>query len=253
MKITPLYSVTVSLPKEVDDVKTRVEDGKTITETVKVMRPVNVPICVKIPSRAEKEEADIERAAWVNKYHERGLMLEAMLIKKYVDEGGTLPKQYQKEYQELQNDLLETEKSLLEMETLEKEKKDEIGALRRKFFDVRERMIEIQRTQSQFFEDTAEAKARLKKIEWIVLNLSYYQPLNAEGSPQEEWVPFFPGDSLDAKLDHYDSLVQKQDPLLMKAKPMLSFLATVIAHDSDMTKEEIEAYTESIKEETPTV
>lgn len=248
-KIIPLHELTVSLQKEVNETNTRVEDGKTIAETVKVKRAVNIPICIKTPSRAEKEEADIERAAWVNKYHERGLMLEAMLIKKYVDEGGTLPKQYQKEYQDLQNDLLETERDLLEKETIDKENEDGIRALRRKFFDVRERMIEIQRTQSQFFEDTAEAKARLKKVEWIVLNLSYYRPVNEAGEPQEEWVPFFTGDTIEAKLDYYDSLVQKQDPLLMKAKPLLSFLGTILAHESDMSKEEIESYTESLQKE----
>lgn len=245
-KIKPLYELTVNIEREVEETNTKVEDGKTITETVKVKRQLNMPIAFKTPSRAEREEADIERAAWVNKYHERGLMLEAMLIKKYVDEGGTLPKQYQKEYQELQAELLDIEKKLIEAEIVEKDNPENIKSLRKQFFNIRERMIDIQRTQSQFFEDTAEAKARLKKVEWLTLHLSYYKPLNKNGEPEVDWVPFFKGETTNEKMEYYDSLVQQQDEILMKAKPIFSFLATIVAHESEMTQEEIQSYIESL-------
>jgi len=236
----PLFEFTVNLEKEVKEINTRVEDGKTITETVLNKRAVHVPFCIKSPSRAEKEEAEIERAAWLNKYVERGLMLEAMLIKKYVDEGGTMPKEYQKKYQLLQSELIELERKMIEIEVVDKES-PELKVLREKFFQIREQMIEIQRSQSIYFEDTAEAKARLKKIEWITLHLSYYRPLNEAGEPGE-WTPFFTGATTEDKLKSYDEKVENLDVLLSKAKAPLSFMAAALAHDSNMTKEEVEAY-----------
>lgn len=242
----PLFELTISLDREVNETNTRVEDGKTITETVKVKRSLNVPICLKSPSRAEREEAEIVRASWVNRYEKAGLMLEAMLIKKYVDEGGTLPSQYQAQYQDLQNRLFELERQIQEKEILDRNDLS-LRDLRAEFFDVREEMIAIQKTQAQFFEDTAEAKARLKKIEWIVLNLSYYRPVNSAGEPGE-WTPFFAGDTTEAKLDVYDAMIEAVDPLLAKAKTPLTFMAAALAHEGAISKEDIESYAASLKD-----
>lgn len=240
-----LFSFDVSLPRDVEETNTRVEDGKTITETVKVARNVSIPICLKTPSRAEKEEAEIERAVWLNKYVERGLMLEAMLIRKYVDQGGTLPQQYQKEYNSLQVELFELEKKIIEAETLDKDN-PELKEFRRRFFEVREEMIAIQKTQAHYFEDTAEAKARLKKIEWYVLHLSYHKPVNEKGEIGE-WTPIFKGETTEEKMDDYDAKVEAQDPLLAKARPVLSFMAAALAHETDMSKEDVESFAASIQ------
>lgn len=234
----PLFEFTVNLERELDETNTRIEDGKTITETVKVKRQVHVPFCIKAPSRAEKEEAEIERAAWLNKYVERGLMLEAMLIKRYVDEGGTMPKEYQKQYQELQSELLELERKMMELEVVDKDN-PELKSIRSRFFDVREQMIEIQKSQSIYFEDTAEAKSRLKKIEWIALHLSYFRPVKADGE-LEDWTPFFKGETTEDKLESYDKMVENLDVLLSKAKPALWFMAAALAYDTTASKEEVE-------------
>lgn len=241
----PLFEFTVNQEREVDETNTRVEDGKTITETIKVKRSLNIPFCMKAPSRSEKEEAEIVRASWVNKYEKAGLMLEAMLIKKYVDEGGTLPSQYQKQYQDLQNQLFELERQIQETEIKDRNA-PELRDLRAKFFDVREEMIAINRTQSQFFEDTAEAKARLKKIEWLTLHLAYYKPLNESGEPGE-WTPFFKGNTTEEKLDSYDAMVEALDPILAKAKGPLTFMAAALTHNNEMSKEEVETYALSLE------
>lgn len=229
----------VSSEREVDQVNTRVEDGKTITETTKVKKTVLLPFCFKFPSRTEREEADIVRAVWWTKFMERGVTTEAMLIKRYTNEGGTLPNEYRQLLEQLQTEFLDVQVKLTEAETLHKDEPDILRPLRYRFFDLREKITEIHRSQAPYFENTAEAKARQKHIEWLVLNMTYHKKMNADET-LGEWVPFFAGKTMDEKLDYYDKLVEKEDELWAKAKSMLELLATFYSSSGgNISSEEI--------------
>ena len=224
-KINPLHEFTVSTIKEVDQTNTRVEDGKTITETVKVSKTINLPFCMKIPSRMENEEADIVRAVWWTKFLERGVMSEPMLIKKYTNDGGTLPQEDRTLLNDLQAEFSAVQLELAEAEVLHKDSPDILRPLRLKFFDLREKITAIHRSQAHYFENTAEAKAREKHIEWLVLNMAYYKQYHADES-LGEWEPFFPGKTMDEKLGVYDKMLEERNELWAKAKGMLELLAT---------------------------
>lgn len=233
------HAFDVSVTREIDQVNTRVEDGKTITETTKVTKPVSVPFCLKLPSRMESEEADIVRAVWWTKFMERGVITEALLIKKYTNEGGTLPDEYRKLLEQLQAEFLEVQVKLAEAESLHKDEPDILRPLRIRFFELREKITEIHRSQSPYFENTAEAKARQKHIEWLVLNMSYYKQVKPDETVGE-WEPFFVGKTVDEKLDCYDKMVEKKDELLMNAKDMLTLLATFYSSSGgNISSEEI--------------
>jgi hypothetical protein len=233
------HQFTVDSEREIDQVNTRVEDGKTITETTKVKKTVSLPFCLKLPSRTEREEADIVRAVWWTKFMERGVTTEAMLIKRYTNEGGTLPNEYRTLLEQLQTEFLDVQVKLTEAETLHKDEPDILRPLRYRFFDLREKITEIHRSQAPYFENTAEAKARQKHIEWLVLNMTYHKKMNADESVGE-WEPFFTGKTMDDKLDYYDKLVEKEDELWAKAKSMLELLATFYSSSGgNISSEEI--------------
>ena len=251
-KINPLHEFTVSTIKEVDQTNTRVEDGKTITETVKVSKTINLPFCMKIPSRMENEEADIVRAVWWTKFLERGVMSEPMLIKRYTNEGGTLPQEDRTLLNDLQAEFSAVQLKLAEAEVLHKDSPDILRPLRLKFFDLREKITAIHRSQAHYFENTAESKAREKHIEWLVLNMAYYKPYNVDES-LGEWTPFFPGKTMDEKLAVYDKMLEERNELWIKAKGMLELLATFYSSSNgSVTGDEIQNFlVEDAIENTP--
>ena len=252
-----LHSFTVSTERLVDQETTRVENegtpqAKTVTETTKVTKTVNLPFCMKLPSRPENEEADIVRAVWWTKFLERGIMSEPMLIKKYTNEGGTLPQEDRTLLNDLQAEFSAVQLKLAEAEVLHKDSPDILRPLRLKFFDLREKITAIHRSQAHYFENTAESKAREKHIEWLVLNMAYYKPYNADES-LGEWTPFFPGKTMDEKLAVYDKMLEERNELWIKAKGMLELLATFYSSSNgSVTGDEIQNFlVEDAIENTP--
>lgn len=227
---TALHTFTIAVERPIDVVTTKIENegtpqAKIVTETTKVTKVVNLPFGFKLPSRPENEEADIVRAVWWNKFLERGVISESMLIKKYTNEGGTLPNEDRKLLNDLQAEFSGVQLELAEAEVLHKDKPELLRPLRLKFFDLREKITAIHRSQAHYFENTAEAKSREKHIEWLVLNMSYYKQYNPDES-LGEWEPFFPGVTMEEKLAAYDKMLETRDELWAKAKGMLELLAT---------------------------
>lgn len=225
-----LHSFTVAVERPVDVITTKIENegtpqAKTVTETSKVTKTVNVPFAFKSPSRPEAEEADIVRAVWWTKYMERGVITEAILIKKYTNEGGTLPEEDRKLLNDLQTEFADVQVKLTEAEVLHKDSPELLRPLRLRFFDLREKITAIHRSQSPYFENTAEAKAREKHIEWLVLNMAYFKQYHSDES-LGEWEPFFPGKTMEEKLAVYDKMVEEKNELWAKSKSMLELLAT---------------------------
>lgn len=220
-----LHEFSVAVQREVDETTSRVEGDKTVTETSKVTKTIDVPFCFKVPSRPENEEADIVRAVWWTKFMERGVITEAMLVKRYTNEGGTLPEEDRKLLDGLQLEFIDVQGKLREAEILHKDDLNALQALRLRFFDLREAITRIHRSQAPYFENTAEAKSREKHIEWLVLNMAYFRPVKADES-FEDWQPFFVGKTVEEKLVYFDQLIEKRDELWSKAKGMLELVAT---------------------------
>ncbi len=241
-KLTPLHEFTISLSQQVDQVTTRVEGDKTISETTKVEKPVNVPVCLKRPSRVEKEEADLERAVWETHFITKGILPQALLLKTYANYGGILSEGQKKDYQKMQADFLLAETELRRLQVTEPESKESINTLANQMVDLREQILDFQQEQAVFFNNTAEAKARQKLIEWLVLHLSFYKPVKADES-LDEWTPLFAGKTTDEKLASFDKMIEENSELFGKSRSMLEFLATVLASsEGPISKEDIEAF-----------
>lgn len=250
---TPLYQFTVSLPREVDQVNTRIEGegaaAKTVTETTKVTKVVNIPVCLKRPSRVEREEADVERAVWETHFITKGILPQALLLKTYANYGGILSEDEKLRFNRMQADLLLTETELRRLQVNDKDNTSAIEAAAIKLVGLRQQLIDFQQERAVFFNNTAEAKARQKLIEWLVLHLSYSQAVNPDES-FGEWVPLFAGADTEAKLVSFDKMVEDNHELFAKARNMLEFLATVLASsDGSVSKEEVEAFAETLRED----
>lgn len=243
---TPLFTFNVSVSKEVDETATRIEGDKTITETVKIKRSVSVPFCLKTPSRAEREDADIERAVWETTYVNKGIMPQAQLLKVYANHGGILSDFDAKKYNQLQADFLLAEGDLKRLQVSAPDDKTAIEEAALRFVTLRQEIIDFQQQQSVFFSNTAEAKARVKLTEWVLLHLTYYKPVNAAGEPTE-WTPFFAGKTTAEKFAALDEYAETQNELWAKSKSMLEFMATAWVSGGDaIDKDELEAYAATI-------
>lgn len=241
-----LHEFTISVPREVDETNTRVEDGKTITETIKVKRTLNIAFGFKKPNRVEAFNAELERSVWETKFVTAGILPQALLLKVYANHGGILSNEDTKYYNQLQADLLITETDLKRLQVTEPEKKEEINTAALKLMTLRDEIINFQQKQSVFFANTSEAKAREKLIEWLVLYMTYYRPVNEAGEPGD-WKPFFEGKTTEDKLTSFDNVADRQDELWLKAKDMIELIATLYASNGSVDSENLALYAEEIK------
>lgn len=250
---TPLYSFTISTDRLIDQTTERTEGegaaAKTISETTKVTKKVNVPVCLKRPSRVEREEADVERAVWETHFITKGILPTALLLKTYANYGGILSEDQKKDYHKklADYDLADIELRRLLIQHPDDKAAIEAAALIK--VDLKQSILDFQQEQAVFFNNTAEAKARQKLIEWLVLHLSYQQIINPDES-LGDWTPLFAGKTTEEKLVSFDKMVEDQHEIFTKARNMLEFLATVLASsDGSVSKEEVEAFAETLKED----
>ena len=242
--IKTLYKFPISVTREVDEVTTTEVDDKTITETKKVKKPVNVFFAFKKPSRVERESAEEERAVWWSKYVERGIAPEAILLKTYANFGGILSEAQKKEYTDLRVKLFAKGEEHALSRVSDKTNKEEHNRLSGEFINLRDQVLKFEQEQATFFENTAEAKARTKLSEYLILTLSYFR--DSEDKP---WVPFFSGKTVEEKAKDLEAKEESENELFLLSKDYLYFLASFLyASGYSATTESIDSY---LKDSTP--
>ncbi len=228
------FPVTLQQKKVVKDVKE--ENGTKTTVEVEKEIPTSYTFFLKRPSRAEREEADIERAAHLSYCIQRGVITEAVLSKTYANLGGVLSNEDQKYYAGLLYTLKEeTEKFhklALESNTAtEEEKRANFDLL----MSTRKKIIDFQMEQEEFFSNTAETKAKVKYIEVLMMLLTYFQ--DESGADPK---PFFAGADYREKLASAEKMEENNDPLFLAVKERLSFLYSVlVSSDGAITEAEL--------------
>lgn len=231
-----IYEFEVKKQVEVDKVETREENGATISVTTKVKEDRPIFFAIKRPSRNEKEEGEMHRAAHFALCVERGIITQAALRKKYGDTGGIYTNEEEKQYSILRaklRDSLEQYQLLsVNLEDKDKEKRD---AIFEEIFEIRRKIIEFENSATLFYQDTAESKARNKLIEYFILNLTYFKD-----DATKDWVPFFKGETVEEKTKHLASLEDSDDELYLKVGEKLAFVVTLLLTSPNLTKEEIE-------------
>ena len=149
-------------------------------------------------------------------------------------------------YLKSQRDFSLAELELKRIQTLEPENKEAINAVAYRIVDLRQALIDLEQEQASFFNNTAEARAQQKLIQWLVLHLSYFKPTKPEG--ESDWVLFFTGKTSEEKLACFDSMVEAKDELLNLSNNMLEFLATILAStNGNLSKEDLESFVSTLK------
>lgn len=238
----PLYEFTVNVMREFEKTETREENGASVTTKTKVKEPTPLFLCFKKPSRAEREDADTYRAAQWNRYLEKGLMPEAILSRDYANRGGVMDDGQKAQYHQLRSKLLDR---MEEYQRLTALKDEGAAAVRDEIMILRDEVIRMEREQNVFFANTAEAKARDRLTEYLVLNHSYTRE-----APDKPWVPLFKGDSLDARLTDIESREDSAEEVYALSKDRLWFIAALyVSLGGDVSKKDIEAFEEQLTAE----
>ncbi len=238
-----IYEFTAYVDKDVPKAETTTVDGVTTTVTTTVKERVPHYFAFKKPSRAEREDAEAFRASAWRKYVEKGLFPEAILLKTYENYGGILSESQNKAYREMRAD------TVLKMQDyqLAHIAKDEEKAkvIMNEIMGLRDSIVTFEREQSAFFENTAEAKARNKLIEYLMLWMSYHRE-----DPSKPYAPYFDGADLDAKYVQLETREDSEDPLYSKARDRLAFVASLfVALNGNVTKQDVDEYTKEWAEE----
>ena len=149
--IKTIYEFDVKIEKEVEKVETKIEEGKETITKIKVKEPVSTFFAFKKPSRSEREGCEEFRAASWGKCIEKGIMPEAVLLKTYSNHGGILSDGQKQEY----NDLIAAiESKTKEYDKIDGEDKEKVL---KEIVNLREQIYTFERSQSGFFDNTAEA------------------------------------------------------------------------------------------------
>jgi hypothetical protein len=231
-----LHEFTIDIAREVPKSETREENGAQIVVTTKSIEKVPHFFAFKRPSRNEREDAEAWRVSWWGKYVDKGVLPEAILLRQYSNYGGILDDEQKKSYNA--------------MRTLLKDKIDEYQILKinhepeaarlifmNDILDLRDKIMDFERQQSVFFENTAEAKARNKLIEWLVLSLTYHRD-----SPEKNWESFFKGLDMDERYKVLEKYEEEDNELYLKARDKLSLIGSLLAMNSDLRKEDVELF-----------
>lgn len=219
-KIKAIYTFNVNLVKEVE------ENGE------KVKKITTYPFAIRKPSRSEKEEADLIRSEYLNKYLTRGVLSEDILNRIHEDQGGTVTENEQAYFGILQIKL----KNVLEdlkLATIEKNKEkeaeflDEVTAIQRE-------ITELQYKKSLKFQVTAEFKSKSKLCEYLFATLTYWKP-----TEDKEWEPYFKqSSSFDDMLNDIDRLEDEEDEIYLKMKDQAMLAVSVFVHSGGNIKPE---------------
>jgi chemotaxis response regulator CheB len=231
MNIKTIYEFDVNIEKEVEKVETKNENGAEITTKIKSKELVPVYFAYKKTSRGERETCEEFRAAAWGKAVEKGIMTEAIALKHFNNLGGILSDGQKKDYTDI---LAEIQKKSDELKG-ENVDKDSVN---KKIAELSEQIAVFQRQESAFFENTAEVKARLKAIEWLTLNMSYFKE-----DKTKDWEPFFKGETLEKKYEYSDKLEEDKNELYFKTRDKLMLISALfLSLGNNIKKEDIESF-----------
>ena len=226
-----LYKFSIEIEKEIEKVDTKEENGQKITTTQMVKEKVPIEFIIKKPSRSEKEEAEIIRAALLSSFIRRGVMPEAVLSKTYSDQGGIMDEIDKKHYADL---TFRLSKKIEEFQLInQKEEKDKSEICLKEIIELRKDLTSFQYQQSSFFENTAEYKARTKLIEYLFTLLVYWK-----FDTKQDIQPYFKGNNFDERLKSLELLEDNDDEVYLKIRDRALFVISLYTHTGGSVNQE---------------
>lgn len=173
------------------------------------------------PTRREKESGDLYYASKLSQFISAGVLPKILWDKLFKNNGGTTSDKDKEEYTSLWGEFVElTAKSTSGNSGKVDEKSEELTELESRLLEVKSSIQELEISQVNAFENTAEAKARNASIAWWTTTLS------AEKDEAGVWQSIFKTGSIDDKLDLYEE-ISESDKFLYSCLSRLNYLVTV--------------------------
>jgi hypothetical protein len=250
---------TFSVNKDVDYTYEVTEKSKRNGKDIKVKKTEQksrpVLIRLKKPGRKLFDEGELYYGVKLSEGIKAGLLTRALLAKRYQNDGGSMSEPEKERYSELYLKLFEKENELQRLQVnLEKisdeEKKDKVTDLLIEMSDLRRDLQDFETSQSALFDQTAETRAKNKTIMWWILQLAqvekkndddkdyYWYHKEAEAKTDEEkeavakekenleFLDLFPQETLEEKMDAYDSMEDSNDEFYQEALRKLAYFTS---------------------------
>ena len=220
MKELYSFNVTREVEKEVPCV--RKKNGKSIESTKKVKEEITNRIVLAKPSVSQVENAEFFYGQKFNEYINAGFLTKAMLSKKMGDLGGFSSKQANERLQSLLLENVEAARTVQfygGSEKLTKEQEEKLKESKEIYVATKKEIADYEATIRDQFNQTADAKAEQKLIEWFVFNFSFFED---EVDDKKELFSLFEGENFNEKRNYYLNLSDQDseitDPTFLKHK-----------------------------------
>ena len=206
-----LYSFDVErvIEKQVPHVK-KTKDGPVET-TKKVKKKIKNRIVFGKPSILDLEDAEFFYGQKYNEYINAGFLTKSMLSKKLGDMGGLTSKISQEAMEQIIVDNMEASRTIEFFDggkNLSEEQTEQLQEAKKTFASTRVRLYEYESNLRSQFSQTADSKAEIKVIEWLVLNFSYFED---SINDKKDLFEIFEGDEFEQKRMFLISLQEAED------------------------------------------
>ncbi len=220
MSFKILHQFTVDIDKEVSETISREENGKTITETTKSVKPTPQLIILKEPSRPEKNELALFQQVSYNKAITMGLLPQVVMQQKIGQEQvAPLSEEEDKAAAQITNRLTELANEFIELnaqtegETTEQAEKRR--ALLNEYVLLQKRAVDVNIAYQSVYAHTAENYKHTKTLTWLIFHLTYVKV-------GDKYESMFPGADFAAREAKSFELEDSADPLFAKSLDRLS-------------------------------
>jgi len=207
-----LYSFEAERTTEEDVPYIKKTEEGPVETTEKVKKTIKNRIVFVKPSIGQLEEADFFYGQKYNEYINAGFLTKAMLAKKMGDLGGLTSKIVDERVATVMVESMEASRTIEFFEgakDLTEEQEKKLKEAKTKFATSRAELHDYETDIREQFTQTADAKAEIKVIEWLVLYFSFYEDEVGDATKnKKELFPIFEGEEYDLKRSH---LLKMQD------------------------------------------
>lgn len=237
------FKINRDIEKKVTE-KKKGENGKEIEVTETVTENVPIEFFIRKPNRKLYDEAELFYGVKMSEGIKAGLLTRNLLSKRYEDDGGAFSESEKERYSEIYMEIYakeaEYQRLQVNLDNKPQELKDRIGQdILVEISDLRRELIEIENSQANIFDQTAENRAKNQTIMWWVLNLSFWKDPDRENSEN-----FFVGENYEERLETYDQYEESDDDFLNEAIKKLAFFISFWYMGRATSSEEFEAVEE---------
>jgi len=194
-----LYSFEVK--RKVEEIVPHVRKSKDgpVETTKKVKKTIKNRIVFQKPSISQVEDADFFYGQKYNEFINAGFLTKAMLAKKMGDLGGLTSKITEERMNEVIVANMEASRSIEFFEgakNLTDEQEKQLKKAKETFAESRSELHEYETAIRGQFSQTADSRAEIKVIEWLVLYFSHYEEEveNEDRVKRKDLFPIFEGE-----------------------------------------------------------